>query len=183
LEIQLEQLKDLEKKFSDPGPIFDIVVFHDGQVWRVAIDTMETGDLTSVPLLTDYKTEFQFSTFSNQDLLNFSVNIYDNGNTVSIVTSAGTHGTHVAGIVGAFYKDQPELNGFALILVFFLVFEVLRLEFNLSVLKSEIHVWEPWKPAQDLYAALLLLYKVRWIWLICPMESLQATQKREDSRN
>lgn len=27
------------------------------------------------------------------------------------VTNAGSHGTHVAGIVGAFYPDQPELNG------------------------------------------------------------------------
>ena len=143
-ETQFEQLKELDKKYSDHGPVFDCVVFHDGQVWRVAIDTSESGDLTTVPLLTDYKKELQFSTFSNQDLLNFSVNIFDNGNTVSIVTSAGTHGTHVAGIVGAYYKDQPELNGY---FTSFLAIDVQAspLEFNLSVLKSEIHVWEPWR--------------------------------------
>ncbi len=105
-------LKDLDKKYSDHGPVFDIVVFHDKNVWRVAIDTAETGDLTDSILLTDYKKELQYCTFSSQDMLNFSVNIFDNGNTVSIVTSAGTHGTHVAGIVGAYFPNQPELNGF-----------------------------------------------------------------------
>jgi tripeptidyl-peptidase-2 len=95
------------------GPIFDCVLFHDGNVWRVAIDTKEDGDLTNAVLLTDYHIEHQYSTISNQDLLNYSENIFDNGNTLSIVVTAGSHGTHVAGIVGAYYKDQPELNGVA----------------------------------------------------------------------
>jgi tripeptidyl-peptidase-2 len=45
--------------------------------------------------------------------MNFSVKIYHNGHVLSIVTAAGTHGTHVAGIVGAHFPDQPELNGIA----------------------------------------------------------------------
>lgn len=33
--------------------------------------------------------------------------------TLTIVADAGSHGTHVAGIVGAHHPDHPELNGVA----------------------------------------------------------------------
>ena len=38
--------------------------------------------------------------------------VYDNGDTVSLVTDAGSHGTHVAGIVAA-CDDDPARNGVA----------------------------------------------------------------------
>ena len=50
--------------------------------------------------MTDYRKEYHYDTFSDSDCMNYSVNIYENGNIVSIVTNAGSHGTHVAGIVG-----------------------------------------------------------------------------------
>lgn len=46
-------------------------------------------------------------------LLSYAINIYDDGDVVSIVTDAGAHGTHVAGIVGAYHPHHPELNGVA----------------------------------------------------------------------
>ncbi|KAF8951102.1 tripeptidyl-peptidase II Tpp2 [Podila verticillata] len=110
---RLEVLKDAMKNFSDPGPVYDCVVFHDGSVWRVAVDVKENGDLRDAPLLTNYKTERQYATFSNQDKCNYSVNIYDDGNMVSIVVIAGSHGTHVAAITAANHPDEPALNGVA----------------------------------------------------------------------
>ncbi|CAH1761382.1 1986_t:CDS:10 [Entrophospora sp. SA101] len=79
LEARLDVLKDLFRNYEDPGG----------------------------PLLTDYRKERQYHTFSQEDLLNFSVNIYDEGNLVS------THGTHVAAIAAANFPDEPTLNGVA----------------------------------------------------------------------
>ncbi|KAG0343413.1 tripeptidyl-peptidase II Tpp2 [Podila humilis] len=110
---RLEVLKDTMKNFSDPGPVYDVVVFHDGNVWRVAVDAKESGDLKHAPLLTNYKTERQYATFSNQDRCNYSVNIYDDGNMVSLVVIAGSHGTHVAAITAANHPEESALNGVA----------------------------------------------------------------------
>jgi hypothetical protein len=64
-------------------------------------------------VLCDFHLERQYGTFSEVDMLNYAVNIFNDGNVLSIVTDAGSHGTHVAGIVGANFPDQPELNGIA----------------------------------------------------------------------
>ena len=110
---RLKQLTAAAKTYDDPGPVFDCVVFHDGEHWRAAIDTDEDGELADESLLTDFHTERQHATFDEDSLLNFAVNIYDEGNTLSIVIVSGAHGTHVAGIVAGNFPDQPELNGIA----------------------------------------------------------------------
>lgn len=45
LNARLDVLKDSLKNFSDPGPVYDCVVFHDGNVWRAVVDAKEDGDL------------------------------------------------------------------------------------------------------------------------------------------
>lgn len=113
LDVRLEVLKTLEAQYDDPGPLYDCVVFNDGQVWRALIDTDEDGDLTDEKPLTDFARERGWSTFGSEDRQNFGVNIYDDGKRLSIVTDSGAHATHVAGIVSANYPQQPELNGMA----------------------------------------------------------------------
>lgn len=111
LKARIECLKDMQKDYTDPLFIYDVVSFHDGEKWRVVVDVKQSGDLSEYPLLTNYSDEHQYSCFGDDSMLNFSVNIYDQGGVVSIVTLAGTHGTHVAAISGAYYPNQPELNG------------------------------------------------------------------------
>eukprot|EP00698_Gefionella_okellyi_P021016 TRINITY_DN6698_c0_g1_i1.p1 TRINITY_DN6698_c0_g1~~TRINITY_DN6698_c0_g1_i1.p1 ORF type:complete len:1274 (-),score=325.43 TRINITY_DN6698_c0_g1_i1:47-3868(-) len=113
LDARIEALNTLQSSYEDPGPIVDCVVFNDGSVWRAVVDTKETSDLTAAVPMTDFCVERQYCSFSEESMLNYSVNIYDNGNVLSIVVDAGAHGTHVAGIVAAHHPEKPELNGVA----------------------------------------------------------------------
>lgn len=110
---RLEMLRELQKTFDDPGPIYDCLVFHDGKTWQAVVDTDEDGDLIDEKVMTNFRGDRQYATFGDEALLNFAVNIYDDGNLLSIVTDCGAHGTHVAGIVAGRFPDQPELNGVA----------------------------------------------------------------------
>ncbi|KAI8339132.1 hypothetical protein BC941DRAFT_422188 [Chlamydoabsidia padenii] len=113
LEAKVDQLKSLMESYEDPGILLDCVLFFDGQDWRAVIDVKESGDLRGQPALADYRKELKYHTFGEEDLLNFSVNIYEDGNILSIVTLSGSHGTHVAGITAANFPDDPTLNGVA----------------------------------------------------------------------
>lgn len=99
---------------TDPGPVFDAVVFHDGETWRAALDTDEDGDLADETVLTNFRDERRYATFADDEhLLNYVLNIYEDGDLLSVVMDVGAHGTHVAGIAAANYPDQPEKNGVA----------------------------------------------------------------------
>ncbi|KAE9331717.1 Tripeptidyl-peptidase 2 [Phytophthora fragariae] len=113
LQTRLAQLQELSKSYEDPGPLYDAVVFFDGNKWRAALDTTETGDFTGAAALTNFRDERQFATFSQDSQLNYVLNVYDEGNTLSVVNDVGAHGTHVAGIVAAYYPEQLECNGVA----------------------------------------------------------------------
>eukprot|EP00795_Rhopilema_esculentum_P016379 gene16379-7781_t len=109
----VEVLNSLEKKYKDLGPVYDCVVFHDGDDWCACIDTTETGDLASCTVLRPFRTSGDFSRFGDDDMLSYSINVYDEGNTLSIVTNCSGHGTHVASIAAGYHEDAPAYNGVA----------------------------------------------------------------------
>jgi len=113
LKTRMTQLRTLEKDMEDPGPLYDCLVFHDGDRWQAVLDTSETGDISDKLPMSEYRHAREYARFSEVDALNYCVNFFDNGSILSIVVDAGSHGSHVAGITAAYHPDQLELNGVA----------------------------------------------------------------------
>lgn len=134
IKARIQVLKDFASSYQDQGPLIEVIVFHNGKNWYAVVgggegDTHDSAsgqptdvlrplgeqtlDLTNVEPITDFRIDHQWQSFGQQDLLTYTVNIEDDGNLLSLVTLAGSHGTHVAGIVGARHDEQPELSGVA----------------------------------------------------------------------
>ena len=130
LEARVKLLEDLAGKYEDQGPMVEAVVWHDGDRWVAALDTSDfyqfsnsTTTTAAVPEkgsladfgepLTNFRECRRYGTFSAEDACNYVLNIYDEGNTLSIVVDAGSHGTHVAGIAAAYHPEDTSLNGIA----------------------------------------------------------------------
>jgi tripeptidyl-peptidase-2 len=110
---QVEGLEQLVSGFEYAGPALDVIAFNDGKDWNVVVFPTCESDISKCKVLKDYKISQDYSMFSEETMLTYSVKIYKNCEIVSIVVVAGAHGTHVAGIIGANYPDQPEINGVA----------------------------------------------------------------------
>jgi tripeptidyl-peptidase-2 len=63
--------------------------------------------------LAPFRLEHKYGTLDDVSMLNYGVDVMDAGKKVVISCDSGSHGTHVAGIIGAHYPDRPELNGVA----------------------------------------------------------------------
>ncbi|KAK7315056.1 hypothetical protein VNO77_33588 [Canavalia gladiata] len=119
LQNRLDILRKQPESYDDKGPVIDAVVWHDGEVWRVALDTHSLeddpnyGKLANFIPLTNYRIERKYGVFSKLDACTFVVNVYNDGNVLSVVTDCSPHATHVAGIATAFHPKEPLLNGVA----------------------------------------------------------------------
>jgi len=112
-EAQIEMLEKLDKNWSDPGPTVDCVVFHDGKNYQACLDLSCQGDLSKGKLMQSYKEKFQCASFSEEDKLTYSFNIYNEGRTLCIVANGGSHGTHVASITAGYFPNDKRQNGVA----------------------------------------------------------------------
>ncbi|KAL2920688.1 Tripeptidyl-peptidase 2 [Bienertia sinuspersici] len=119
LQSRIDFLQKQANNFDDKGPVIDAVVWNDGELWRVALDTQSLedepgkGKLADFVPLTNYRTERKFGIFSKLDACSFVTNVYDEGNVLSIVTDCSPHGTHVSGIATAYHPEEHLLNGVA----------------------------------------------------------------------
>lgn len=113
LEARVEVLTNAEKKYVDVGPTYDCVLFHDGEMWRACIDTSEEGDLEKGVFLGEYSRTHEYKPLTQEDQLNVSINVHDDGNVLEIVNVCSGHGTHVASIAAANFPDHSDLNGVA----------------------------------------------------------------------
>ena len=110
-----ELLEALEKNYanSDPGSVYDCVVWSDGKHFHTIIDTDEDGDLSDEKPLRPYGIAGEYATLSEEEASTFAVQVYEEGNLLSIVTVSGSHGSHVASIASAHFPDEPHRDGIA----------------------------------------------------------------------
>ena len=114
LEKMLAELKAMMDAYDDAGPLLDVVLYKeaaDGGVWRAVVDTGGEGDLTAASPMAPFRHERQLGELGFGTELTYCVQVYDEGDTLCIVTDAGSHGTHVAGIVAASFEEAPERDG------------------------------------------------------------------------
>nr|XP_018903272.1 PREDICTED: tripeptidyl-peptidase 2 [Bemisia tabaci] len=110
---RVDILNQFEKQYTDCGPTYDCVLFHNGKHWCACIDTSEKGDLASCKLLGEYSVTRDYTILSPEDQMTVSINVHDNGDVLELVSVCGSHGTHVAAIAAANFPDDPEKNGVA----------------------------------------------------------------------
>lgn len=109
LELLLEELTDKVESYEDFGPLLDVVAFKEEETWKVVVDVNGDGKL-GVPFA-PYAVRGETGELGFGSGVTFCVQVYEGGKVVSIVTDAGSHGTHVAGIAAANFGNHK--NGVA----------------------------------------------------------------------
>ncbi|EQC36766.1 hypothetical protein, variant [Saprolegnia diclina VS20] len=110
---QLSILDESAKSFDDMGPVYDCILFFDGSEWRAAIDDSGNCDFGAIEAIGVYHKRCEFRCFSDASQLHYAFNVYDNGDVLSIVCDAGSHGTHVASIAAGHDPENAANNGIA----------------------------------------------------------------------
>ncbi|PAW69064.1 MAG: hypothetical protein B9S34_00015 [Opitutia bacterium Tous-C1TDCM] len=101
------------KAGEEPGAVFDCVVWQDGKDWRVLVDTDEDGDLADEKILRPFGVAGEYASFGEITFTTFGVQVYENGDLLSVVTVSGNHGTHVAAIAAAHFPSERSRDGIA----------------------------------------------------------------------
>lgn len=87
-----------------------------------ALDLSQNGKFENSKLMKDFKVAQEWSTLGEPFHVNYNFKFYENepfpdgkssGLVMSIVSAGGSHGTHVAGITGANFPEDPARNGVA----------------------------------------------------------------------
>lgn len=118
LKLLLEQLTTIKESYydEDSGPLMDILMFQeDGgnneKVWKAVIDLEANGNLTNSIPMAPFRYNRQVGELGFGSHVSFCIQVYDEGKTLSIVTDAGSHGTHVAGIASSYFRPSSSLSG------------------------------------------------------------------------
>jgi len=116
LQLLLGELKDMTgESYKDYGPLFDIIMFEEDGIWKVVLDA--TGDTTKSIPMAPFRHARHTGELGFGSAVTYCIQVYDKGNILSIVTDAGSHGTHVAGIAAANFetpaKSGEDVNGVA----------------------------------------------------------------------
>uniref|UniRef100_A0A1B6E6S6 Peptidase S8/S53 domain-containing protein n=1 Tax=Clastoptera arizonana TaxID=38151 RepID=A0A1B6E6S6_9HEMI len=85
---QVDILTSVEKKFNDVGPIYDCILYHDGDMWRACLNVSETGDLELCHVLGEYSKVREYAPLTTEDSINYSINVHEDGNILEIVSLA-----------------------------------------------------------------------------------------------
>lgn len=97
LEARLEQLKELMEKHDDAGPLMDLLLWKEGETWKAIVDvSCAGGDVSGIEPMAPFAVAGQVGELGFGSALSFCVQVYDEGDVLSLVTDAGSHGTHGA---------------------------------------------------------------------------------------